>query len=81
MPGEVYSYHIFHDRNFPIVNFEMRSGVDFVSETGAPDLEQAVQIFKNDVSLRTSMARRNADTLMSFAKILSEEIRVRNPSR
>ncbi|MFL8991906.1 RHS repeat-associated core domain-containing protein [Pseudomonas sp. QLc11A] len=79
MPGEVYSYHVFHDRDFPVVNFEMMNGVDFVPETGAPDLEQAVQIFKNDMSLRTSMARRNADTLMSFAKALSGEIRVRNP--
>ncbi|WP_033051053.1 RHS repeat-associated core domain-containing protein, partial [Pseudomonas sp. Ant30-3] len=43
----------------------------FISNAGASDMEGAVDKFNEDMILRSRYARHNADTIMSFAAVLS----------
>lgn len=72
-PEEVTSYHAIHDPNYSLKQFQPLGSYPFISMTGAPNMEQAERIFKSDSALRTSMALKNADTLIHFARTLYAE--------
>jgi insecticidal toxin complex protein TccC len=76
-PGEHYSRNLMHDKPIFVDRFDRLDEEEFISKTGAANMDDAVIKFSDDLSVRSSMARHNADTLMNLARSLSESFQHR----
>ncbi|MET0613362.1 MAG: RHS repeat-associated core domain-containing protein [Pseudomonas caspiana] len=75
--SENYSKNLMHDSSVSMGTFKDADEQAIISKTGAVDMDQAVRKFEESPSLRTSLALHNADTLIDFAKALSESMQRR----